>query len=90
MALSSSFLPDITLARLLKRQEAVLLLEEFSRLIPEGDLALVEMNGCIYAGSTVWQEESLGELLAQAMNAQIVRETGVILLPLVVRSQLIE
>ena len=73
MVSPNSFLPDITLPRLLRRQAAVLLLNEFSRLLPGGDLALVEMNGRVYAGSTAWQEKALDDLLAQARNAQVVR-----------------
>jgi serine phosphatase RsbU (regulator of sigma subunit) len=79
---------DIPLHRLLKRQEAAALLEEFALLLPEGDLALVGANGHLFVGTNVWPEAELAELLAQESDDQLMSTEDLLLQPLWVRSQL--
>lgn len=87
MTLPGSHPPEITLPRLLGRQDAASLLEEFDHLLPGCDLAMVEMNGRVYAGHAAWQEIAFAKLLAQARGSRMIHAGQVFLLPLVVQSQ---
>jgi serine phosphatase RsbU (regulator of sigma subunit) len=79
----------IPLQRLLKRREAAALLEEFAALLPGGDLALIGADGHLFAGSNAWTQAELVELLTQASAGQLVYAGGLLLQPLLIKSQLV-
>ncbi|MEJ2557705.1 MAG: SpoIIE family protein phosphatase [Anaerolineae bacterium] len=79
----------IPLHRLLKRREAAALLEEFAALLPGGDLALTGADGHLFVGTNAWTRAELVELLTQASDGQLVYAGGLVLQPLLIKSQLL-
>ena len=89
MTVSKVMPSDIRLRRLLKRQVAATLLQEFETLLPGGQLTLVGADGGFFVGTDVWPQAQLAELLAGSMDGQVWRNDDLLLQPLLVRSQLL-
>jgi serine phosphatase RsbU (regulator of sigma subunit) len=80
---------DVPLRRLLKRQAAASLLQEFEALLPGGELTLVGADGGFFVGTDTWSQAQLSELLVQSMSSQVLRNDDLLVQPLLVQSQLL-
>lgn len=84
-----SRLDTIPLHSLLERPQVTALLKEFEALMPGVELALIQANGQLFAGSGVWPEIDLAGILSQTSPAQIAEAAGFFLRPLVVETHLV-
>jgi serine phosphatase RsbU (regulator of sigma subunit) len=80
---------DIRLQRLLKRQVAATLLQEFEALLPGSALALVGADGRFFVGMDVWPQAQVAELLAESMGDQVWSNDNLLVQPLRGQSQLL-